>query len=66
MFKLYDPSGYEIKETPGTSQITVADGHGMVVSLTTTVNLYFGSQIMVPETGVVLNDEMVSSSLEWL
>jgi len=50
--------------------MVTADEDGLVVSLTTTVNLFWGSQIMVPETGspplplhvadgvVVLNDEM--------
>ncbi|KAF8308059.1 gamma-glutamyltranspeptidase [Clavulina sp. PMI_390] len=55
---LYDPSGYSILTDSGTSQMTIADSDGMVISLTTTVNLYFGSLIMVPETGIVLNDEM--------
>ncbi|KAF8324687.1 gamma-glutamyltransferase 1 [Cantharellus anzutake] len=55
---LYDPTGFEIKQTPGTSQIVAADESGLVISLTTTVNLYFGSHIMVHETGVILNDEM--------
>lgn len=47
----YDPAGLESLETPGTSQIVAADITGMAISLTTTVNLLFGSQIMVPETG---------------
>ncbi|OZJ02774.1 hypothetical protein BZG36_03481 [Bifiguratus adelaidae] len=54
----YDPSGYEIKQTPGTSHLASADKEGYAVSLTTTVNLYFGAQIMVPSTGVIVNDEM--------
>ncbi len=54
----YDPSGLESLETPGTSHIVTADASGMAISLTTTVNLLFGSQIMVPETGVIMNNEM--------
>lgn len=54
----------------GTSHMVAADDTGLVISLTTTVNLYWGAQIMVPETGsshpisnlvliiVVLNNEM--------
>lgn len=34
------------------------DSHGMAITLTTTINDFFGSQIMVPETGVIMNDEM--------
>lgn len=51
----YDPAGLESLETPGTSQIVAADITGMAISLTTTVNLLFGSQLMVPETGVIVS-----------
>ena len=54
----YDPSGFESLDTPGTSAVAVADASGMAISLTTTVNLYFGSHVMVPETGVIMNNEM--------
>lgn len=54
----YDPSGLESLETPGTSHIVAADASGMAISLTTTVNLLFGSRLMVPETGVIMNNEM--------
>lgn len=59
----YDPAGLESLETPGTSEIVAADASGMAISLTTTVNLLFGSQIMVPETGVIMNDEMNDFSI---
>lgn len=59
----YDPSGFESLETPGTSAIVTSDCSGIAVSLTTTVNLLFGSQIMVPETGVILNNEMNDFSI---
>ncbi|KAK6393785.1 hypothetical protein LTR65_002162 [Meristemomyces frigidus] len=59
----YDPSGFESLETPGTSAIVTSDVNGMAISLTTTINLLFGSQIMVPETGVILNDEMNDFSI---
>lgn len=59
----YDPSGFESLETPGTSAVVVADANGMAISLTTTVNLLFGSQVMVPETGVIMNDEMNDFSI---
>lgn len=50
----YNPALLESLETPGTSQIVAADISGMAISLTTTVNLLFGSQVCVPETGVSL------------
>ncbi|KAI9700553.1 MAG: hypothetical protein M1820_006707 [Bogoriella megaspora] len=59
----YDPSGIESLETPGTSHLVAADQSGLAVSLTTTINLLFGSQVMVPETGVILNDEMNDFSI---
>ncbi|KAF2863187.1 gamma-glutamyltranspeptidase [Piedraia hortae CBS 480.64] len=55
---VYDPPGLESLPTAGTSALVAADDSGLAVALTTTVNLYFGSLVMVPETGVVLNDEM--------
>lgn len=59
----YDPDGFESHENHGTSQVVTADASGMATSLTTTVNLFFGSRVMVPETGVVMNDEMNDFSL---
>lgn len=45
-------------EEHGTHQLVVADGNDMVVSLTTTVNHVFGSKLVAPESGIVLNDEL--------
>ncbi|KAL9034959.1 MAG: hypothetical protein Q9214_006807, partial [Letrouitia sp. 1 TL-2023] len=63
----YDPTGLESLETqvllPGTSHIVTADALGMAISLTTTVNLLFGSQLMVPETGIIMNNEMNDFSI---
>lgn len=59
----YDPKGFEILNTPGTSQISVADASGMAISLTTTVNLLFGSNLIVPETGIIMNNEMNDFSI---
>lgn len=47
----------------GTSHITTMDNSGMAVSSTTTVNLLFGNLQMVPETGVILNNEMNDFSI---
>ncbi|KAI1179076.1 gamma-glutamyltransferase 1 [Nemania sp. FL0916] len=59
----YNPMGFESLPTPGTSHIVAADRSGMAVTVTTTVNLLFGSQVMVPETGVIMNDEMNDFSI---
>jgi len=42
----------------GTSHLSVLDGLGNAVALTTTINLWFGSGQIDPGSGVVLNDEM--------
>jgi len=58
----YGPQ-YDMKHDHGTSHISVVDSSGMAVSVTTTVNLLFGSQVMDPETGIILNDEMDDFSI---
>jgi gamma-glutamyltranspeptidase/glutathione hydrolase len=57
----YNPGNYTAQRESGTSHLVTADASGMVVSLTSTVNLYFGSQLMTVD-GVILNDEMVKQS----
>ncbi|KAI2465593.1 gamma-glutamyltranspeptidase [Annulohypoxylon bovei var. microspora] len=59
----YDPARVYVPTDHGTSHVSTADGLGFAVSSTTTVNLLFGSLLMVPETGVVLNDEMNDFSI---
>ncbi len=43
---------------PHTTNLSVVDGAGNAVALTTTINWFFGSGITVAGTGVVLNNEM--------
>lgn len=57
----YDPL-FDIKDSHGTMHLSTVDDHGMAVSLTSTVNLIFGSQVMDPVSGVIFNDEMDDSS----
>lgn len=47
-----------VPDDSGTSHLSVVDGDGRVVALTTTVNLLFGNKQLDPNTGIVLNDEM--------
>jgi len=42
----------------GTHHLLVIDAEGNVASLTTTVNTVFGAKLSVPESGIVLNDEL--------
>ncbi|MFN0127831.1 MAG: gamma-glutamyltransferase [Verrucomicrobiales bacterium] len=41
-----------------TTHLSVADRHGWWVACTATINTSFGSKVVVPGTGVVLNNEM--------
>jgi gamma-glutamyltranspeptidase/glutathione hydrolase len=41
-----------------TTHIAAADGRGIWVGITATVNTAFGSKLIVPGTGVILNNEM--------
>lgn len=59
----YNPSGFEIHENHGTSQIVAADASGMAITLTSTVNLLFGSGLMVLETGIIMNNEQNDFSI---
>ncbi|CAD5179150.1 unnamed protein product [Musa acuminata subsp. malaccensis] len=58
----FDPSYYLARWSQlrdhGTSHLCVVDSDRNAVSLTTTVNWYFGARVMSPSTGIVLNNEM--------
>ncbi|KAL2185227.1 gamma-glutamyltranspeptidase [Thermothelomyces heterothallicus CBS 203.75] len=54
----YDPLLLYVPESHGTSHIVAADASGLTVTSTTTINLLFGAQIMTPDTGIILNNEM--------
>ncbi|XP_022851324.1 glutathione hydrolase 1-like isoform X1 [Olea europaea var. sylvestris] len=47
----------------GTSHISIVDGKRNAVSMTTTVNSYFGSKFLSPTTGILLNNEMDDFSM---
>ena len=46
----------------GTHHLIIRDSSGNVVSLTTTINGPFGSGVVVPETGLLLNDQLLDFS----
>ncbi|HPW55175.1 MAG TPA: gamma-glutamyltransferase [Thermoanaerobaculaceae bacterium] len=46
------------EEAPETTHLSVVDGEGNAVALTTTLNGSFGSGLLVPELEILLNNEM--------
>ena len=60
--KTYPPKYYGLApfkaEKGGTSHLGVVDKSGNAVSCSLSINTRFGSKILVPETGIVLNNEM--------
>ena len=44
--------------TSGQSHTSIVDRNGMAVALTSTVNFVFGSQVMDPVSGILLNNEV--------
>lgn len=51
-------SPQEGADSKHTSHISSIDSHGNAVSLTTTVNFFFGSCVVAKGTGILLNDQM--------
>jgi gamma-glutamyltranspeptidase/glutathione hydrolase len=50
---VFEPSGGK-----HTTHIAAADAQGNWVAITTTVNTTFGSKVVIPGTGIVMNDQM--------
>jgi len=52
------PNPTDIFRDRHTTHIAVADKQGNWVAITSTINTWFGSKVVVPGTGVILNNEM--------
>src|SRR5688572_8079464 len=51
-------AGVQLKESEHTTHFSVVDGSGLAVANTYTLNGGFGAKLIVPGTGVILNNEM--------
>jgi gamma-glutamyltranspeptidase/glutathione hydrolase len=59
--KVLDPARYGrffLNDDAGTSHFSVMDAEGNAVACTETINLAFGSFVVVPQYGILLNNEM--------
>lgn len=52
------PGKFDGYESPETTHFTIMDSEGHIVSSTQTINGYFGASLVIPGTGIVLNNEM--------
>ncbi|KAI3747427.1 hypothetical protein L6452_09884 [Arctium lappa] len=50
-------------EEHGTSHMSIVDKERNVVSMTCTINSYFGAKILSPNTGIILNNQMSDFSI---
>lgn len=54
----YYGANFTIEEDHGTANMAVLAANGDAVTVTSTVNNYFGAKVRSPRTGIILNDEM--------
>ncbi len=60
-FESFDPWQYE---SGSTTHYSIIDDQGTMVSVTKTINHFFGSGIVVPGTGILMNDEIADFSFD--
>ncbi len=70
--KTLDSSDYGLKSfankapinDAGTTHYSIIDKSGNTVAATETINTYFGSQVVIPNTGIVMNNQMDDFSVQ--
>jgi gamma-glutamyltranspeptidase/glutathione hydrolase len=53
-----EPGVESFRESAHTTHFSVVDAYGNAASVTTTLNTWYGSKVVVPGSGVLLNNEM--------
>lgn len=59
---IHPPQLEPLRELEHTTHFSVVDSQGMVVSCTTTLSASYGSKVMAPGTGIILNNSVASFS----
>ncbi len=54
----YKAPAYVVPDAPSTSHLSVVDERGNIVALTQSINSFFGSGIVVPGLGILLNNHL--------
>lgn len=65
--KTHESSYYgskSIEEDHGTTHYSIIDKYGNTIAATETVNTYFGSQVVIPDTGILMNNQMDDFSIQ--
>ena len=52
------PRKFPVRSERHTTHIAVADSEGYWVAMTATINTSFGSKVVIPGTGIIMNNEM--------
>lgn len=60
-FDYYGPINYNTDITDGTTHVSVLDAEGNAVSLTTSINKYFGAKLRSPKLGIIYNDQLLDT-----
>ncbi|KXJ15360.1 Gamma-glutamyltranspeptidase 1 [Exaiptasia diaphana] len=64
--KYYGPINFVTPITSGTTHLSIIDKDGNGVSLTSSINKYFGSKIRSKKYGIIFNDQLADAMNHWV